>query len=70
MFLLLLSGLLFIYVGISKYASGNTYDVYLPFSVLGILLLIPGIYYSFILINVLIGVEGYEYSDIPDLSDQ
>lgn len=67
--MLLFSGILFSYVGVVKYSSGNTYDVYLPYSVLGLMLLIPGIYYSFILVNILIGVEGYEYSDIPDLNE-
>ena len=67
--MLLLSGLLFTFVGLSKYSSDHSYDVYLPFTILGFLLLIPGVYYSFILANILIGVEGYEYSDIPDLNE-
>jgi len=37
---------------------------------LGILLFIPGIFYLVILINILLGVRGYRYEDIPDLSEQ
>jgi len=49
--------------------TNDTYDVYLPYTCLGILLLFPGIYYSFILIGILLNREGYDYSDLPDLND-
>ena len=68
-FLLLLSGCLFVSVGIYKFFNNETYDHYLPYSVLGGLLMIPGVYYTFILINVWFGREGYDYELVPDLSE-
>jgi hypothetical protein len=56
-------------MGIHKYTEGSTYDIYLPYICLGVLLLFPGVYYTFILVNVLLGREDYEYTDLPDLSD-
>jgi hypothetical protein len=68
-FLLLFSGLLFVYMGITKYLSDHTYDIYLPYTLLGILLLFPGVYYTVIFICILIGKEDYDYSDLPDLDE-
>jgi hypothetical protein len=56
-------------MGIYSYATDHTYDVYLPYLGLGGLLCFPGFYYTFMLINILIGSEGYEYSDLPDLNE-
>jgi hypothetical protein len=68
--MLLFSGLLFTWFGLSTWAKGEkTWDNYIPYIFLGILLLFPGVYYGFILINIWYGTEGYEYSDVPDLSD-
>jgi len=49
--------------------NDKTFYDYLPYIVLGILLMIPGIYYSIILILIWIGKEEYEYDLIPELSD-
>lgn len=68
-FLLLFSGILFIYMSIHKYLTDHTWDVYVPYGALGILISIPGFYYTFILINVWLDREGYDYSDIPDMND-
>jgi hypothetical protein len=68
-FLLLFSGILFISVGTYKFLDNQTYDHYLPYNVLGTLLLIPGVYYTFILINVWLGREGYDYDLVPDLNE-
>ena len=67
--LLLCSSILFIYTGIHKYTENEKWTVWLSYLVLGIMLIIPGGYYSFFLINILIGTAGYEYSDLPDLSE-
>ena len=67
--LLLCSSILFIYTGIHKYTENEKWTVWLSYLVLGIMLVIPGGYYSFFLINILIGTAGYEYSDLPDLSE-
>jgi hypothetical protein len=67
-FLLLSSGLLFFIYSIIKFTDGSTYDIYLPYFILGTLLLIPGVYYTYILICVLLGKEGYKYKLIPDMS--
>ena len=69
MFLLLCSGILFVSVGTYKFFDNQTYDHYLPYTMLGNLLLIPGVYYTFILINVWIGREGYDYELVPDLNE-
>ncbi len=66
---MLISGILFTCVGIYKYKNNQTYDIYLPYLGLGVLLLIPGVYYTFLLINIWLGTEEYEYDLIPDLSD-
>lgn len=68
-FLLLFSGILFTTMGYLKYSTNNTYDVYLPYTVLGILLLFPGVYYTFILINIWLDREGYEYSELPEMNE-
>lgn len=67
---LLFSGILFVGNGVDKWNSHeSTWDEWFGFFVLGGLLLCPGVYYSFYLMMILIGVEGYEYKDLPDLSD-
>lgn len=66
---MLFSGLLFSTVGFSSYMNNKTYDNYLPYIVLGILLLFPGVYYSVILVLIWLGREEYEYDLIPELSD-
>jgi hypothetical protein len=68
-FLLLFSGLLFTFFGYYKYSTNHTYDVYLPYSFLGGLLLFPGIYYTFILINIWLDREGYDYSELPEMHE-
>jgi hypothetical protein len=56
-------------MGYYKFSTNHTYDVYLPYMGLGFLLLFPGVYYTFILFHIIIGTEGYEYSELPDLND-
>lgn len=68
-FLLLLSGMLFTGLGIEKYLTDHTYDVYVPFISLGVILLIPGVYYTFILINIWLGREDYDYELVPDMNE-
>ena len=68
--LLFFSSILFIYTGIVKYNDNDKWYHWFSYMLLGILLFIPGSYYGFILINILIGVRGYNYEDIPDLSEQ
>jgi len=65
----LFSGSLFTTVGLSNYRNDKTYDHYIPYIFLGILLLIPGIYYTVILIMIWMGREEYEYDLIPDLAE-
>jgi hypothetical protein len=67
-FMLLFSGILFVAMGIYKFFTDHTYDIYVPNIFLGLLLLIPGLYYSIIFILILIGADGWEYSELPDLS--
>ena len=69
-FLLFGSSILFIYSGIIKYKEKDKWYNWFSYIFLGILLIIPGGYYGFILINVLLGTLGYEYEDIPDISEQ
>ena len=68
--LLFFSSILFIYTGIVKYNDNDKWYHWFSYMLLGVLLFIPGSYYGFILINILIGVRGYKYEDIPDLSEQ
>ena len=68
--LLFFSSILFIYTGIVKYKDNDKWYHWFSYMLLGVLLFIPGSYYGFILINILIGVRGYNYEDIPDLSEQ
>ena len=68
--LLFFSSILFIYTGIVKYKDNDKWYHWFSYMLLGILLFIPGSYYGFILINILIGIRGYRYEDIPDLSEQ
>ena len=68
--LLLFSSILFIYTGIVKYKSNDKWYHWFSYIFLGSLLFIPGSYYGYILINILIGRRGYRYEDIPDLSEQ
>ena len=65
-FLLLFVGIIFLSLGLYKLFFSN--DNYIPFFVPGILLIIPGAYYSYILINILMGREYYDYDLIPDLN--
>ena len=68
--LLFFSSILFIYTGIVKYNDKDKWYHWFSYMLLGILLFIPGSYYGFILFNILIGIRGYNYEDIPDLSEQ
>ena len=68
--LLFFSSILFIYTGIIKFKEKEKWLNWFSYILLGILLFIPGSYYGFILINVIIGIKGYKYEDIPDLSEQ
>lgn len=56
-------------MGIYKFITDHTYDIYLPYLGLGTMLLFPGIYYTVIFIGILMGAEGYEYDSLPDLSE-
>ena len=67
--MLLCSGLLFTFVGINNYLNNKTYDHYLPYLLLGLMVLIPGVYYSVILILIWSGSEEYEYDMIPEMND-
>ena len=69
-FLLLFSSILFIYMGIKKIIEKDKWYNWFSYLLLGVLLFIPGIFYGFYLINILLGVKGYRYEDIPDLSDR
>ena len=68
-FLLLFSSILFIYMGIKKIMEKDKWYNWFSYLLLGVLLFIPGVFYGFILINILLGIEGYRYEDIPDLSE-
>ena len=68
--LLFFSSILFIYTGIIKYKEKDKWYHWFSYMFLGGLLFIPGAFYGFILINILIGRRGYRYEDIPDLSEQ
>ena len=68
--LLFSSSILFIYTGVNKYKEHDKWYRWFSYIFLGVLLLIPGGTYGFILINILIGRKGYKYEDIPDLSEQ
>ena len=68
--LLFSSSILFIYTSIVKYKDNDKWYHWFSYLFLGALLFIPGVFYGFILINVLIGRRGYRYEDIPDLSEQ
>ena len=68
--LLLFSSILFIYTGITKYKEGEKWTVWFSYSLLGSLLIIPGAFYTFYLINILLHREGWSYDDLPDLSEQ
>ena len=67
--LLFSSGILFIYNAITRYKEGESKWTVFSYILLGILVLIPGVYYGFILINILISRPGYEYEELPDLSE-
>ena len=67
--LLFSSGILFIYNAITRYKEGESKWTVLSYILLGTLVLIPGIYYGFILVNILISRPGYEYDELPDLSE-
>ena len=68
--LLFCSSILFIYTGIIKFNDNDKWYHWFSYMLLGVLLFIPGTFYGFILINILIGTRGYRYEDIPDLSEQ
>jgi hypothetical protein len=65
----LFSGVLFTTVGLNNYLNNKTYDHYLPYLLLGFLLLFPGIYYTVILIFIWMGKEEYDYEMIPDIAN-
>ena len=69
-FLLFFSSILFIYMGIKLFRENDKWYQWFSYLFLGVLLFIPGIFYLVILINILLGVRGYRYEDIPDLSEQ
>jgi len=56
-------------MGVYKFFNDGTYDQYLSYTILGGLLLIPGIFYTFYIINIWLGTLGYTYEDLPDLSE-
>ncbi len=64
------SSILFLYSGVVKYKEKDKWYNWFSYIFLGILLIIPGAYYGFVLINVLLGTLGYKYEDIPDISEQ
>lgn len=68
--LLFSSSILFIYTGVNKYKEKEKWYRWFSYIFLGVLLCIPGTFYGYILINILIGRGGYKYEDIPDLSEQ
>lgn len=67
--LLFSSSILFMYNAVKKFREGEAWTSYFSYGLLGGLLFIPGGFYSFILVNILLGREGYEYDILPDLSD-
>ena len=69
-FLLFFSSILFIYMGVKQFRENEKWYHWFSYLFLGILLFIPGTFYLVILINILLGVRGYRYVDIPDLSEQ
>ncbi len=69
-FLLFFSSILFLYMGVKKFNENEKWYNWFSYIFLGVLLFIPGVFYLFILINILIGTTGYRYEDIPDLSEQ
>ena len=69
-FLLLFSSILFLYTGITKYKASEKWTVWFSYTLLGSLLIIPGGFYTFYLINILLHREGWNYEDLPDLSEQ
>ena len=68
-FLLFFSSILFIYTGVKKYKENEKWTSWLSYTALGGLLSIPGFYYTFYIVCILLKVKGYEYEDLPDLSD-
>ena len=62
--------MLFAFKSFDKWSSDGTWDEYLSYGCLGFLLLCPGVYYSILITLIVYGVEGYEYSDLPDLSER
>ena len=69
-FLLFFSSILFIYMGVKQFRENEKWYHWFSYLFLGILLFIPGFFYLVILINILLGVRGYRYEDIPDLNEQ
>ena len=57
-------------MGVKKFNENEKWYNWFSYIFLGVLLFIPGVFYLFILINILIGTTGYRYEDIPDLSEQ
>lgn len=68
-FLLFFSSILFIYTGVKKYKENEKWTSWLSYTALGGLLSIPGFYYTFYIVCIVLKVKGYEYEDLPDLSD-
>lgn len=67
--LLLFGSILFLFTSAGKYKEGKPWKEWLPHGILGGMLIIPGLYYSFFLLNILMGRRGYTYDLLPDLSE-
>lgn len=67
--MLLVSGIIFLLKGIDSIYTGETWDNYVSYLTLSFLLLCPGVFYTVMLALIVFGVPGYEYSDLPDLSE-
>ena len=66
---LLFSSILFIFMGVKKILEKDKWYNWFSYLLLGVLLFIPGVFYGFFLINILLGTGGYSFDDIPDSSD-
>ena len=66
---LFISSLIFLYNGYISFIKGQKWSKWLGYVCLGILLFIPGGFYGYYLINILLGRRGYSYEDIPVLND-
>ena len=61
-------GSIFLFGGIMKWTNSSLSESY-EFILLGLIMFIPGSYHTFLLIQILRGVEGYDY-DLIDVLDQ